>query len=728
MSQADDIRRFVRLNYIEPARVCGDEAVSVKAGDVHSAMQLSNALPAVCSAIGSDKFLAEAAVSQIARDGPLNSTTTLFTFGIKKDGDLDVATAEAELRRRYETPDVDTKNLVSFALRDKREIALQRSSAIVQLWIEGGGKVLAPVAEQRLYGPSEGRHSNLPNRLTHQPAVAFREQGFPRSVRSVRVTSPAQLTSLLDWYEQLGNQTQPLNDVTDQISASEIKLAERMATNLILYGPPGTGKTYSSAREAVLLCDGKLPEKDDRTILMKRFNELKDAGRIAFVTFHQSYSYEDFVEGLRPETSSSQDGDGQASAGFRLKPTDGIFKRVATVAGQAGNSTSIDVDLTERDFFKMSLGSVDEDEDVYRAAIEGSYVALGWGTEFDWSDAAFEDFEAILEKWRAKDPSFNSQSSRVRQSHYIRAVMKEGDIVIISHGNSQFQAVGEIVGPYEYVASMDHFRHRRKVRWLRVFDRPLPIETILNGKFTQPALYKLDRNKLNLSALATLLGEGKQVLQDGVSALPYVLIIDEINRANISKVFGELITLIEPDKRLGCLNALKVTLPYSGEDFGVPANLHIIGTMNTADRSIALLDTALRRRFEFKELMPDPALLKGKFGSINVSSVLRRINERIEYFFDREHQIGHAYFMECDTRDKLDHVIRNKVIPLLTEYFYDNWEKVRLVLGELSDEGGFIVRTRLSRPLALLDEEDSDRFRYAIRSTFAEDAYEGLLR
>jgi len=306
--------------------------------------------------------------------------------------------------------------------------------------------------------------------------------------------------------------------------------------------------------------------------------------------------------------------------------------------------------------------------------------------------------------------------------------MKEGDIVIVSHGNSQFQAVGEVTGPYEYVANADRFPHRRTVRWLRVFDRPLPVETILDGKFSQPALYKLDRKKLNLSALATLLGEGMEDRQDGAAVLPYVLIVDEINRANISKVFGELITLIEPDKRLGCLNELKVTLPYSGEDFGVPANLHIIGTMNTADRSIALLDTALRRRFQFKELMPDLTVVKAQVGSINVSSVLRRINDRIEYFFDREHQIGHAYFMECNTREKLDHVMRNKVIPLLTEYFYDDWEKVRLVLGEVGDEGGFIVRTKLPRPIALLDEEVSDRFRYAIRSSFADDAYEGLLR
>jgi 5-methylcytosine-specific restriction protein B len=676
--------------------------------------------------VGSDKFLTEAAVSQIAREGPLNSTTTLFTFAIVKDDAFDVPAAEAELRRRYGTPDVDTKYLVSFALPDGRELALQRGNAIVQLWLEDGGSS-APEVEQRLYGSNEGRHSNLPNRLTHQPAKAFQEQGFPKAVRSVRVTSNAQLKSVLNWYEQPDAQNQASNRGMDPMSVPEVKLAERMATNLILYGPPGTGKTYTSALEAVLLCDGKPPEEPGREALMTRFNALKKAGRIAFVTFHQSYSYEDFVEGLRPETSPGQDGDGQASAGFRLKPTDGIFKRVAAVAEQAGQSTSIDVDLTTRDFFKMSLGSVDEEEDVYRAAIDGSYVALGWGTEFDWSDPAYADFDVILDRWRTKDPNVNSQSSRVRQSHYMRAVMKEGDIVIVSYGNSQFRAVGEVSGPYEYAPSVSHFRHRRKVRWLRVFDRPLPIETILQGKFTQPALYKLDRKKLNLSALATLLGEGKQGPQDSVPPLSYVLIIDEINRANISKVFGELITLIEPDKRLGCLNALKVTLPYSGDDFGVPANLHIVGTMNTADRSIALLDTALRRRFRFRELMPDLSLLNYQIGSIDVSSVLRRINERIEYFFDREHQIGHAYFMGCNTRDKLENIMRDKVIPLLTEYFYDDWEKVRLVLGESIDEGGFIIRTKLPRPLALSEQDESERFRYAIRTSFAEEAYESLM-
>ena len=173
MSQADDIRRFVRVNLIEPARARGDTSVSIRAGDVHADMGLSNAVPAVCSAIGSDKFLAEAAVSHIAREGPQNSTSTVFTFAIGNADAISVPAAEAELRRRYGAPDVDTKYLVSFDLPGARTIALQRGNAMVQLWFEDDGSSV-PGVEQKVYEPHEGRHSNLPNRLTHQPASSFR--------------------------------------------------------------------------------------------------------------------------------------------------------------------------------------------------------------------------------------------------------------------------------------------------------------------------------------------------------------------------------------------------------------------------------------------------------------------------------------------------------------------------------------------------------------------------
>ena len=284
--------------------------------------------------------------------------------------------------------------------------------------------------------------------------------------------------------------------------------------NVIFYGPPGTGKTYTTAKRAVEICKTE-SEEDliDYSEIMKKYNELKESNRIEFITFHQSYGYEEFIEGIKP-VISNEDYESEEENGQEIKYeiVDGIFKKFCDEAR------------------------------------------------------------------KAQDKENNE----------------------------------------------------------------------------------------------------------------YVFIIDEINRGNISKIFGELITLIETTKRSGKKECISTKLPYSKEEFTVPDNVYIIGTMNTADRSIALMDTALRRRFKFEEMLPDYHLLEDIFvedkgTKVNIGAMLKVINERIEYLYDREHTIGHAVFLELKENnniDKLENIFKKSVIPLLQEYFYEDYEKIRIVLGD----------------------------------------------
>ncbi len=508
-------------------------------------------------------------------------------------------------------------------------------------------------------------------------------------------------------------------------NTTEAPTAMNDPTNLILYGPPGTGKTYETAREAVRLCGEAVP--DGRTELMAAYKRLRDAGRIEFITFHQSVAYEDFVEGLRPSTKGDQDNEDDpnlSTTGFNLRPHVGVFKRISEKARLDSGDAAITRLDRSKAIYKVALGRRSSQEDQIRRSLDKSLIHLGWGADIDWSDDKFDDFEEIRKHWNSeKNADASGKDPNIEMTYAFRAGLQVDDYVVVSDGRDSYRAFGRVTSEYQFNRDETHHPHQRSVEWIWRDDAGAKRAEFYGRNFRRQAIYRLDPEEIDWDALeAQVLRPDAQRPFSG--ARPHVLIIDEINRANISKVFGELITLLEADKRLGADNELTVSLPYSGATFGVPANLHVIGTMNTADRSIALLDTALRRRFEFRELMPDPTTLSEVDG-IDLRKLLSALNERIEYLFDREHQIGHAYFIGCSSRQHVDAVMRHKVIPLLAEYFYEDWSKVAAVLGDATEsegsrEGRFIDRVRLQPPKGMSQDEDSSaRYRWKVRDAFS---------
>ncbi|EKO3382281.1 AAA family ATPase [Vibrio fluvialis] len=278
--------------------------------------------------------------------------------------------------------------------------------------------------------------------------------------------------------------------------------------------------------------------------------------------------------------------------------------------------------------------------------------------------------------------------------------MAKGDIVVCVKGQWAIQAVGIVSGDYQFrkegVEDRDDFCHVMPVEWLATGLDVGLYELNNNTRLTLKTCYELTR--FTSTELFEHLEKNGIVLskQENVNSKKenYVLVIDEINRGNISKIFGELITLIEPSKRKGASEALELVLPNSGKSFSVPDNLFLIGTMNTADRSLAMMDTALRRRFDFVEMMPKPEVFAetSKVKGIDLESLLRALDQRIEILYDREHTLGHAFFMPVkelvDDGDEeqafsaLVSAFQNKIIPLLEEYFFEDWSKIRLVLAD----------------------------------------------
>ena len=481
-----------------------------------------------------------------------------------------------------------------------------------------------------------------------------------------------------DYEMQFTNNTGSKREKSMAIKENQQTIENQL--NTILYGAPGTGKTYSTIIKAMEIIDGTKYDNIDKAKykeLHARFNELKEQGQIEFVTFHQSMSYEEFVEGIKPVL---QEDSNTEQADLQYKIESGVFKSMAERASKQTYSSKVDsIDFSKTRIFKMSLGQ-GTDNPIFEYCMENNVIANGYGNGIDFSGVKKK--QDIIKKLG----SDNKYDFSVEAMNRFILWMKPGDIVLIADGKSSVAAIAQVVGDYEYRTDTDiEYNNFRQVKWL--YKGNIPIKAIYNKNLSMQSIYaffnesKYGTAEYNTNINTEYLNElisGKELANTDKK---YVLVIDEINRGNISKIFGELITLLEPTKRIGADEELFATLPYSKKPFGVPANLYIIGTMNTSDRSIASLDIALRRRFSFVAMRPENDLVKDIDG-IKLNSVFRKINKKIELLLDEDHMIGHSFFMKCRSVNDVRNAWFNEIMPLINEYFYGDWEKIKLILGD----------------------------------------------
>ena len=435
--------------------------------------------------------------------------------------------------------------------------------------------------------------------------------------------------------------------------------------NIILQGAPGTGKTYRIPELVVRLCEPEFDANNaTRKELMSVYNRLKEEKRVMFTTFHQSMDYEDWLEGLRPVLENDQ-------VTYKIEP--GIFKRLCTEA-ERPLSAKKDVNISDEAIvWKVSLSGTG-DNPVRRDCMKNGYIRIGW-------DGYGEN---ITEE---TDWSIHNGEGKTILNAFINT-MKVGDVVMSCYSSRTIDAIGIVTGEYEWHDNFEHYKRVRRVKWL-VKDINEDIVKLNDDKtMTLGTVYRL--NAITLDKVKSLLDkyEASKTLIDNNK--PYVIVIDEFNRGNISKIFGELITLLEPDKRKGMRNAESVLLPYSKKEFYIPSNVFLVATMNTADRSLDTIDYAIRRRFAFITVKPqeidDDNFNSELFREVS-SLFISNYDEYAESGFDdtikllpaetlsEEYRpedvwIGHSYFI-MDGEYALQDRLLFEIIPLLEEYIRD---------------------------------------------------------
>ena len=471
------------------------------------------------------------------------------------------------------------------------------------------------------------------------------------------------------FYELSANANNGLLDDAELTWYDDWVLTWERRKNIVLYGAPGTGKTYDVPEFAVRLCDPSFRATEARREeIVSRYNQLKTEKRIAFTTFHQSLDYEDWIEGLRPVVNEN----GQVT--YEIES--GIFKKLCEEAErpvvkdkQVGISDNAVV-------WKVSLAGTG-DNPVRSDCMKNSYIRIGWdgygpviSDETDWS-------------------IYNGEGKQILDAYINK--MKIGDIVMSCYSSQTIDAIGVVIGDYEFEDKFRNYKRVRRVNWL-VKNINENIVEMNDGKtMTLGTVYRL--NSITLDNVKSILEKYNTSSKMEENDKAYVMVIDELNRGNVSKVFGELITLLEADKRKGRINAESVVLPYSKKAFHIPNNVYLIATMNTADRSLGSLDYAIRRRFAFIAEKPFGLEVEGfdeelfeKVSSLFVKNFdeykesgwdltmkLESADTLSEEYKPEDVWIGHSYFLMQDEEgeDHTSNRLLYEIIPLLEEYVRD---------------------------------------------------------
>ena len=460
----------------------------------------------------------------------------------------------------------------------------------------------------------------------------------------------------------------------------------QQSLNQVLFGPSGTGKTYTAMVRAVEICDGSATSNHDD--LMRRFRNLQSENRILLVTFHPSYGYADFIESVACITSGSPEE--ERDEGPALVKA-GVFREIAERARQSEiKLNSPETLCTDQPIWKLALGS--NEGAAYRDMIADGFITLHHRADLKFR--AGTSPEAILEQIQKIEPDVQADDEPVTAVHSLTNQMKVGDLVILSDSELSYRAIGRISGDYlpTQKAGGRAYHQVRPVDWFASYDDSQSWHRISRRKFPPALLSQLDPSILRLDEVTALITAKPRQNPDN-----YVLLIDEIGRGDTAEIFGELITLIESDKRAGASNAMSAILPLSRESFDVPGNLYIIGTLNSVDGCCGLGDKTLRRRFEFDELMPDTSYIRGddQLGTISdgngnridLRALMVSINRRIDFLLGRNNMLGHAFFMHIRSFAELLRAMHHQVIPQLCELFDGDWSRVQLIFKDVLGDG-----------------------------------------